>query len=312
MQQRISAIAVAMIVATLLMAFPARAAADAACPYLQAHTSGCPTVSGSIGNGGVDLSGSQDGAGTGAGTGSGNGSGTGSGSNNTGGGRPGGTGGSGNQTPPPRDGYTVTMPGDALPQPITLADLVNFRPHAAIHRMEPNGWMVVGLATNFYAESSADVLDGQLLGRPASVRFTPRAYHWTYGDGTAATLATKGASWAALRIAEFDPTPTSHVFRTPGAYTITLSVDVGAEYRFDGGSWNPIAGTLPVAANPLVASAGDARTVLVEQDCLAHPSDRAVEGIGGTLESRGTLTACAYKTLRFAREACSAWKEHPS
>jgi len=263
------AAATILLVTAFALTVNTAARADACIPS-DIRTAGCPEVSGSIGNGGVDLSGSQ--AGTGAGSGTGSGKGAGSGSNNPGGGRPGGTGGSGSQTPPPRDGYTVTMPGDTLPQPVTLADLVNFRPRAAIHRMEPNGWMVVGLATNFYADSSADVLDGQLLGRPASVRFTPRAYHWAYGDGTAATLATKGASWAALRIAEFDPTPTSHVFRTPGTYTITLSVDVGAEYRFDGGGWNTIAGTLPVAANPLVAAAGDAKTVLVEKDCLAHPS----------------------------------------
>ena len=237
----------------------------------EGHCQG-PSVGGTIGNGGVDLSGSQGGSGGNSGSGHGSGSGnSGPGSNNSGGGRPGGAG-AGGQTPPPRDGYTVTMPGDTLAQTVTLADLVNFRPRAAIQRMEPNGWMVVGLATNFYAESSAHVLDGQLLGRPASVRFTPRAYHWSYGDGTAATLPSKGASWSTLRIAEFDPTPTSHVFRAPGTYTITLSVDVGAEYRFDGGGWSSIAGTLPVAANPLVAEAGDARTVLVDKDCLARPS----------------------------------------
>ena len=246
-----------------------------ACTRSDSITGGCPEVTGTIGNGGVDLSGSQGGSGGNAGSGHGTGSanaGSGSGSNNTGGGRPGGAVGSGGQTSPPRDGYTVTMPGGTLPQTVTLADLVNFRPHAAIHRMEPNGWMVVGLATNFYAESSAHVLDGQLLGRPASVRFTPRAYHWSYGDGAAATLPTKGASWSTLRVAEFDPTPTSHVFRAPDTYTITLSVDMGAEYRFDGGGWSSIAGTLPVAANPLVAEAGDARTVLVDKDCLARPS----------------------------------------
>jgi len=255
----------------------AMAQAQNVCGDLDGQLGACPSVGGTIGNGGVDLSGSQGGsggnAGSGHGTGSANaGSGSGSGSNSSGGGRPGGTGGPGGQTPPPRDGYTVTMPGDTLPQTVTLTDLVNFRPHAAIQRMEPNGWMVVGLATNFYAESSAHVLDGQLLGRPASVRFTPRAYHWSYGDGAAATLPTKGASWSTLRVAEFDPTPTSHVFRAPDTYTITLSVDMGAEYRFDGGGWSSIAGTLPVAANPLVAEAGDARTVLVDKDCLARPS----------------------------------------
>ncbi|MBK4347377.1 PKD domain-containing protein [Lacisediminihabitans changchengi] len=231
-------------------------------------------MSGSVGNGGVDLSGTQNGSGPGSGSGNAGSGNTGAGSGNSGNGAGGGPG-SGTipkPPPPPRDGYTVTMPGEELPTAVTLADIRSFVPHAAVARMEPNGWMVIGLHTNFYAVGSQHIVDGELLGRPASVRFTPSAYHWAYGDGSTANLSTKGSTWAAQRIAEFDPTPTSHIFRAAGTYTITLTVDVGAEYRFDGGGWIPIAGTLPVAANQLVATAGRADTVLVGRDCLAHPS----------------------------------------
>jgi hypothetical protein len=164
----------------------------------------------------------------------------------------------------PRDGYTVTAP-------ITLADIAQFHPTPGTDHMEPNGWMVVGLDTNFYAVAVAQVREGQLLGRSASVRFTPRNYRWTYGDGTSATRATRGSTWAAQGMAEFDPTPTSHVYRAKGTYTIDLTIGFGAEYRYDGGSWIPIAGTLAVPANRLVATAGDAKTVLVAKDCSANP-----------------------------------------
>ena len=70
--------------------------------------------------------------------------------------------------------------------------------------MEPNGWAVTGLPINFYAVASVNVKSGMLLGYPADVRFTPIGYRWDYGDGTATTLRSGGASWAALGQVEFN------------------------------------------------------------------------------------------------------------
>jgi hypothetical protein len=138
--------------------------------------------------------------------------------------------------------------------------------------MQPNGWMVPGLDANFYAVTSQHVVNGTLLGQQASVRFTPVAFHWSYGDGSAATRATKGATWAALGIPEFGATPTSHVYQTEGEYTIRLTIDFAAEYRFAGSPYYPIAGVIPVPANDLHVSVGGAKTVLVERDCAANPT----------------------------------------
>lgn len=215
-------------------------------------------INANVGNGGVDLGGSIGSPGTPRGE------------------RPrGGSGGGDVEDPEPpctvcRDLFRVTLPEEAL-DPITLADLVNFRPEVGVQRMEPSGWMVVGLDTNFYVETAAHVEDGVLLGVPASVRFTPTAYHWTYGDGSSADLAVKGASWRALGLREFDPTPTSHVFEAPGTYSISVSVDFRAEYTFGGGAWTAVEGTVPVPSTPVNARAGDADTVLVARDCTANP-----------------------------------------
>lgn len=179
------------------------------------------------------------------------------------------SGGSGAQAPS-RDGYTVTYPGqpDPIVPPVTLRDLLGFAPAPGTDHMEPN---VVGLDTNFYAQVGVQVQNGQLLGRAASVRFTPVRYHWSYGDGTSAVRTVKGATWAAQGIPEFDPTATSHVYRAKGTYLIDLTIDFRAEYRYAGFAWTSIAGELPVPANRLEASAGDAKTVLVDKDCLANP-----------------------------------------
>jgi hypothetical protein len=168
-----------------------------------------------------------------------------------------------------REEFTVTNP--PAPGVVTLADIASFRPSAGSDHMEPAGWAVVGLDTNFYSDAARHEVDGTLLGFPAGVRFTPRASHWTYGDGSSFSSVRPGASWASLRVAEFDPTATSHVFAAPGTYTIDLTVEFSAEYRFAGSGWVAIAGTLMVPANPIVATAGDAQTVLVGRDCSANP-----------------------------------------
>jgi hypothetical protein len=164
-------------------------------------------------------------------------------------------------------------PGRAAPvEPITLADIAHFRPNPGVDNMQPNGWMIVGLDTNFFSTGGVQVHDGTLLGQPASVRFTPVAWHWTYGDGTGASRGTPGSTWSALGIPEFDQTPTSHIYTAEGTYFIDLTIDFRAEYRFAGMPWVPITGVLPVPANRLVATAGNAKTVLVERECTLNPS----------------------------------------
>ena len=70
--------------------------------------------------------------------------------------------------------------------------------------MQPNGWGVVGIHTNFYATGDAHVVTGTLLGQPASVRFTPVAWHWTTGMARPPPSGSPGGTWAQLGIREFD------------------------------------------------------------------------------------------------------------
>jgi len=227
------------------------AQASDACSDVEAQTTGCPSSSGTVNGDGVDIRGSVGVPGS-VGSGSGNGNGS--------------RGGSAVTPPPPlRDGYSIT-------EPITLADLVNFTPVAGIDHMEPDGWMVVGLDTNFYATVESGVQTGLLLDLPASVRFTAERYRWSYGDGRSATRSSRGSSWVASGVGEFDHTATSHAYRTAGTYSIDLTIDYSAEYQYAGGPWVSISGTIPVAANRLVAAAGAANTVLVGHDCAQHPS----------------------------------------
>ena len=138
--------------------------------------------------------------------------------------------------------------------------------------MEPDGWVVVGLPANIYAIVDPQVVPGVLLGAPADVRFTPVGYRWDYGDGSSAVLGTKGGTWAALGLREFDATETSHIYEAAGSYTIRLSIVYRAEYRISGGPFIPIAGTITLPANELYITAGGAKTVLVDRDCTRAPA----------------------------------------
>jgi hypothetical protein len=235
---------------SILSIIPA-SAAERPCSAYDSKTTGCPTSSGTVNGDGVDIRGTIDLPGA------------------AGAGGSGGRGGSSATPPPPppplRDGYGVTVP-------VTLADLINFKPVAGIDHMEPNGWMVVGLDTNFYATVDSAVQTGLLLTLPASVRFTAERYHWSYGDGTSATRSVRGSSWVSSGVGEFDRTPTSHVYRTAGTYAIDLAIEFSAEYQYVAGPWIPITGTIPVSANRLVAVASDASTVLVGRVCAQRPS----------------------------------------
>lgn len=203
----------------------------------------------------------------------GNPGGGGGGSGGGGGGGGGGTGGTGDG-PPVVWKCMEEVCGDDDPgaQPITISDLASFRPTPGSQRMQPDGWAVPGLHTNFYAQTWVHVVDGTLLGETASVRFTPVAFHWDYGDGRSATRGTKGGTWASLGVGEFERTPTSHVYTREARYTIRLVIDFAAEYRFAGSAWIPVAGVLPVRANDLHTVVDGAKTVLVERDCVARPT----------------------------------------
>lgn len=169
--------------------------------------------------------------------------------------------------PPPPDAPAGT-PG------ITIRDVASFRPELAVLASEPNGWAVRGLDANVLATGGSSTRTGELFGITAEVRFTPVAYTFDYGDGSAPlNTATPGATWEALGLAEFDPTATSHVYDSAGTYTVTLLVDYAAEYRVGGGAFIPIPGTLAIASAPIdIVVADSATTALVGRSCRADPS----------------------------------------
>ncbi|TFB71215.1 hypothetical protein E3O06_12650 [Cryobacterium glaciale] len=169
--------------------------------------------------------------------------------------------------PTPAAPCTVCSP-DTI---VRISDLQNFPAYPAPTGMEPAGWAIVGLAANFWAQTSAQLGEGLLLGQPAQVMFTPISYHWTYDDGATTSTATGGASWVALGLTEFATTPTSHVYTEKGTFTVVLTVDYRADYSFGDQGWRPVEGIVTVPSTPFTVVAANESAVLVAEDCNANP-----------------------------------------
>ncbi|UKF26369.1 MULTISPECIES: hypothetical protein [Clavibacter] len=165
-----------------------------------------------------------------------------------------------------------SKPADPVPvvaavPAVSLADVAQFVPRDASIRSQPNGWAIVGAPVNLFTDAAAQVVDGQLLGRPAQVRFVPVSFTWDHGEGTSTTVVGPGASWKALGQQDFTQTDTSHVYESVGDRQVSLTISYSPSYRFDGGGWQQIPGTLPVQVGPVAIHVLQGSTVLVGGAC---------------------------------------------
>ncbi|WP_227077673.1 hypothetical protein [Clavibacter nebraskensis] len=158
-------------------------------------------------------------------------------------------------------------PASPATEGVSLADVAQFVPRDASIRSQPNGWAIVGAPVNLFTDAAVQVVDGVLLGRPAQVRFVPVAFTWDHGDGTSTTVQGPGASWRELGQQDFTSTDTSHVYSSVGDRQVALTIAYSPSYRFDGGAWQQIPGTLPVQVGPVTIRVLQGSTVLVGGAC---------------------------------------------
>ncbi|OZB82559.1 MAG: hypothetical protein B7X41_05405 [Microbacterium sp. 14-71-5] len=154
---------------------------------------------------------------------------------------------------------------------VTITDLARFVPSTATVDGEPGNVAVVGLPANFLSSAKTETVQGTVLGRALSIRFTPVNYAFDYGDGESRDSAGPGTAWDANGQAQFTPTNTSHVYKQAGRYTVTVAVTYAADVDL-GGGWIPIRGTLngPPAGQEIRVV--KAHTALVLGTCAERPS----------------------------------------
>ncbi|MCT1476912.1 hypothetical protein [Microbacterium sp. p3-SID336] len=155
--------------------------------------------------------------------------------------------------------------------PLTISDLTAFAPDPVAATSDPAGAGVAGLPTNFVAPATVHTRTGTLLDLPVTVRFTPVAFDFDYGDGTTTTTTTAGQTWAALHRPQFTPTATSHTYRDRGTYTAHVTVHYAAEVDL-GNGWFPVDGELTIPGPAQTLRIYEATTALVQHTCTEQPT----------------------------------------
>ncbi|MFE6733153.1 hypothetical protein [Microbacterium sp. NPDC057650] len=154
---------------------------------------------------------------------------------------------------------------------ITITDLAGFAPKGAVLTGEPDNLGVAGLPTNMVADADVHTQNGTLFNFPIAVRFTPAGYTFVNGDDTTTKASTGGATWDALRQAQFTPTDTSHTYKERGTYTARVDVAYTAEIDL-GTGWFPITGTLNTTGADQQIRIYEAHTALVARTCNEDPT----------------------------------------
>lgn len=85
---------------------------------------------------------------------------------------------------------------------------------------EPGGELEIDEPAVFWVQFLAKTIDGQLLGRSATIRFVPLSHRWVFSDGERAT---------GPRIEK--------IFLEPKKQTAQAFVRVRVDYQFSSGSW---------------------------------------------------------------------------
>ena len=164
------------------------------------------------------------------------------------------------------------QPAASGPRTPTLRDLASFRPATPTLTVEPGGFGIVGRPTNVVASARTQTLTGRLFDLPVTVRFTPAAYRFDYGDGTTRTTPTGGTTWKQGDAPLFTRTTTSHTYTRKAQVTARATIAYTAQVSFTGyPGWYDVTGyvlaTTPGHRFPLY----NARTVLVEHTCDEDP-----------------------------------------
>lgn len=137
----------------------------------------------------------------------------------------------------------------------------------SVIRMSPEGWGVTRNKTAFYAESGVRTIDMTILGFAVTVKATPVAYEWDFGDGQ--TLRTRSPGEPPV---EGQEPSLYHVYGEKGAYEINLTTVYTGMFQVDGGPWLVIEGQAAVASDPVDADIYRYHRYLVDQSCDEDPT----------------------------------------
>ena len=119
----------------------------------------------------------------------------------------------------------------------------------------PGGRTLVNFETNFFTEERTLNRTVRLLGRRVDLRIEAHSYMWRFGDGETVTTDKPGAPYPRLQI--------THNYLQTGDYGPALDITWVADYRVNGGAWQPVPGSVTIEGQPTDLTAIEARPTLV-------------------------------------------------
>ncbi|MEQ6900301.1 PKD domain-containing protein [Nocardioides sp. YIM 152588] len=148
----------------------------------------------------------------------------------------------------------------AEPATITLGMVLEAFRRIPLHAAElaiepPDGRTLVNFETNFYSPAAPLERTVVILGQRVDLHITIATYHWDFGDGTTRDTTTAGAPYPALAL--------THNYRHTGRYHPRLDATYTADYRVNGGPWQPVDGTVTISGAPTTLTAVEAHPTLV-------------------------------------------------
>lgn len=156
------------------------------------------------------------------------------------------------------DSYWCPSEGDA---PAVTDDVVAtaFRrillPPSTFSIQPPGGKTLVNFETNFFTEQETLNRTVRLLGQRVELRIEAHSYTWRFGDGETITTDKPGAPYPRLQV--------THNYLQTGDYAPALDITWVADYRVNGGAWQPVPGSVTIAGEPADLAAIEARPTLV-------------------------------------------------
>lgn len=139
----------------------------------------------------------------------------------------------------------------------TQEDFARLRlPAGAMHLQPDTGEVLINVPTNAYVTATTITRRTRLLDVEVEVEATPTIYTWTFGDGGRLITRRPGHPYPNMT--------TTHTYKHPGRYQVTLTTTYTGRYRIVGEpDWLPIDGTVDIPSPPQSLVAYEARAVLV-------------------------------------------------
>jgi hypothetical protein len=143
----------------------------------------------------------------------------------------------------------LVCPGEA-PEPVQITNVVVLRalkriplPAYDLIVQPPGGETLVNFATNFYTEAAPFERSVTLVGQDVDLKIWPSGYAWRFGDGTETSTTEPGAAYPKLDV--------THEYLTAGDVGPSVDTTYSAEFRVNGGAWEPVIGTVTMEGEPV-------------------------------------------------------------